>query len=68
MSTSTSTLSNREKNKQHFSHNIRITCLCNENPLTPGFYIVKLGFTGVFIFLLFLLWNMDCGSSLESPH
>ena len=28
---------------------IRTTCTCNENPLTPHFYIVKLGFTGVFI-------------------
>ena len=26
-----------------------ITCPCNENPLTPHFYIVKLGFTGVYI-------------------
>ena len=23
------------------------TCLCNLHPLTPHFYIVKLGFTGV---------------------
>ena len=34
---------------------IRITCSCNVNPLTHHFYIVKLGFTGVFIFFLFLL-------------
>ena len=34
---------------------IIIECLCNEDPLTPHFYIVKLGFTGVFIFFLFLL-------------
>ena len=27
----------------------------NEYPLTPHFYIVKLGFTGVYIFFLFLL-------------
>ena len=26
---------------------IRITSLCNEHPITPHFYIVKLGFTGV---------------------
>ena len=26
---------------------------CNEHPLTPHLYIVKLGFTGVFIFFLF---------------
>ena len=28
---------------------------CNENPLTPHFYIVKLGFTGVCIILFILL-------------
>ena len=32
------------------------------------FYIVKLGFTGVTFFLLFLLKNIDCGYSLELPH
>ena len=31
------------------------TCPCNEHPLTPHFYIGKLGFTGVYIFFLFLL-------------
>ena len=31
------------------------TSPCNEHPLTPHFYIVKVGFTGVFIFFLFLL-------------
>ena len=31
------------------------TCPYNVYPLTPHFYIVKLGFTGVFIFFLFLL-------------
>ena len=34
---------------------IMITCPCDVDPLTPHFYIVKLGFTGVFIFFLFLL-------------
>ena len=29
------------------------TSPCNEHPLTPIFYIVKLGFTGVYIFLIF---------------
>ena len=28
---------------------------CNVHPLTPHFYIVKLGFTGVYIIFLFLL-------------
>ena len=31
---------------------IRITCPCDLYPLTPHFYIVKLGFTRVFIFFL----------------
>ena len=34
---------------------IMITCPCNEDPLTPHFYIVKLGFTGVYTIFLFLL-------------
>ena len=29
---------------------------------------VKLGFTGVYIFFLFLLQNIDCGYSLEPPR
>ena len=32
---------------------------CNEDPLTPHFYIVKLGLTGVYILFLFLLQNID---------
>ena len=32
-----------------------LTCPCNVDPLTPHFYIVKLGFTGVYIIFLFLL-------------
>ena len=31
------------------------TCLCNVDPLEPHFYIIKLGFTGVYIIFLFLL-------------
>ena len=31
------------------------TSPCNEHPLTPHFYIVKLGCTGVYIFFLFLV-------------
>ena len=34
---------------------IMITCPCNVYPLTPHFYIVKLGLTGVYIFLIFAL-------------
>ena len=31
------------------------TIPCNEDPLTPYFYIVKMGFTKVYVFFLFLL-------------
>ena len=31
------------------------TSPCNEYPFTPHFYIVKVGFTGVYIIFLFLL-------------
>ena len=51
-----------------FFYLIRKTSPCNEHPFTSHFYIVKLGFTGVYIFFLFLLQNIDCGYSLEPPH
>ena len=44
------------------------TYLYNFNPLKPHFYTAKLGFTGVYIFFLFLLKNIDCGYSLEPPR
>ena len=47
--------------------NIRKTCPCNVYPLEPHFYIVKLGFAGVYLFFLFLLQDIDCGYSLEPP-
>ena len=47
---------------------IRKTCPCNVYPLKPHFYIVKLGYTGVYLFFLFLLQNIDCGYSLEPPR
>ena len=47
---------------------IRKTCPCNEYPLKPHFYIVKLGYAGVYLFFLFLLQNIDCGYSLEPPR
>ena len=37
-------------------------------PLKPNFYIVKLGFTVVYIIFLILLENIDCGYSLEPPR
>ena len=48
--------------------NIRKTCPCNEYPLKTHFYIVKLGYAGVYLFFLFLLQNIDCGYSLELPQ
>ena len=48
--------------------NIRKKCPCNEYPLKPHFYIVKLGYAGVYLFFLFLLQNIDCGYSLEPPR
>ena len=44
------------------------TCLYNLDPLKPVIYIVKLGFTGVYIIFLILLENIDCGYSLEPPR
>ena len=43
------------------------TCLYNFDPFKPNFYIVKLGFTGVYIIFLSMLKNIDCGYSLEPP-
>ena len=48
------------------------TCLYNFDPLKPHLYIVKLGFTGVYIIYLISaqkhrLW-VDCGYSLEPPR
>ena len=48
--------------------NITKTCLYNFDPLKPHFYIVKLGFTGVYIIFLIFAQNIDCGYSLELPH
>ena len=47
--------------------NITKTCLYNFDPIKPHFYIVKLGFTGVYIFS-FLLKKLDFGNSLEPHH
>ena len=38
-----------------YSRPIMLTSPCNVDPLTPNFYIVKVGFTGVYIFLMFAL-------------
>ena len=47
---------------------IKKTCLYNTDPLKPHFYIVKLGFTGVYIIFLISAQNIDCGYSLEPPR
>ena len=49
------------------------TYLYNFDPLKPHFYIVKLGFTGVYIIFLISAQNIDCGYSfgeavLTSTH
>ena len=44
------------------------TFVYNSDPLKPHFYIVKLGFTGVYIIFLISVQNIDCGCSLEPPR
>ena len=44
----------------HFLLHITKTCLYNFDPLKPHFYIVKLGFTGVYIIFLISAQNIDC--------
>ena len=51
-----------------YLHCITETCLYNFDPLKPHFYIVKLGFTGVYIIFLISAQNIDCGYSLEKPR
>ena len=48
--------------------NITKTYLYNYDPLKPHFYIIKLGFTGVYIIFLISAQNIDCGYSLEPPR
>ena len=36
--------------------------------LIPHIYVVKLGFTGVYIIFLLLIQNIYCGYSLEPPR
>ena len=44
------------------------TCQYIFDPLKPHFYIVKLGFTGVYIIFLIFAQNIYCGYSLEPPR
>ena len=47
------------------SVSIAKTCLYNIDPIKPHFYVVKLGFTGVYIIFLISAQNIHCGYSLE---
>ena len=40
------------------------TCLYNIDPLKPHFYVVTLGFTGVYIIFPLSAQKIDCGYSL----
>ena len=44
------------------------TCLYNFYPLKPHFYIVKPGFTGVYVIFLISAQKIDCAHSLEPPR
>ena len=44
------------------------TCPCNVYPLKPHLDIAKLGYTGVYLFFLSLVQNIDCEYSLEPPR
>ena len=50
------------------SEHITKTYVYNVDPLKPHFYIVKVGFTGVYIIFLISAQNTDCGYSLEPPR
>ena len=41
------------------ANSITKTCLYNFEPLKPHFYIIKLGFTGVYIIFLISAQNLD---------
>ena len=51
-----------------FVLSITKTCLYKFDPLKPHFYIVKLGFIGVYIIFLSSAQNIYCGYSLEPPR
>ena len=64
------TETNEVSRHQQFAFNAYITktCLYIFDPLKPHFYIVKLGFTWVFIMFLISAQNIDCVYSLEPPR
>ena len=49
-------------------YNITKTCLYNFDPLKPHFYIVKLGFTGVYLIFLISAQKHRLWYSLEPPR
>ena len=53
---------------RHIWHAITKTHLYNSDHLKPHFYIVKLGFTGVYIIFLISAQNIESGYSLEPPR
>ena len=55
-------------NHSYPKYSITKTYLYNFDPLKPHFYLVKLGFTGVYIIFLISAQNIDCGYSLEPPR
>ena len=55
-------------NTEHTTDHITKTRLYNFDSLQPHFYIVKLGFTGVYIIVFISAKNIDCGYLLEPPR
>ena len=51
-----------------YQGNITKTYLYNVDPLKPHFYVVKLGFTGVYIIVLISALNHRLWYSLEPPR
>ena len=63
------TVSRTKEDWLYLVYFITKTYLYNFDPLKAHFYIVKLGFTGVYI-IFFLIYAkiIDCGYSLEPPR
>ena len=55
---------------ENFDSHITKTCLYNFDPLKPHFYIVKLGFTELYIIIFYFCskHRFFCVYSLEPPH
>ena len=53
---------------KYILYHITKTRLYNFDPLKPHFYIVELGFIGVYIIFLISAQNINCGYSLEPPQ